>query len=106
MFQVGDQSRLTVKWLGFRPDLRSAGALPCHLNLHQDSDCYFGRGLYSDGICDEVKDDIVMFYCITNNTSSQELGVILPSEGRVFMQDPFKPDSVSQCSAYSVVIYK
>ena len=59
VLQVGDQSGVGVKWLGGtgRPseaELRDGGAIPCHLNMAAQSDCYFGQGVYSDGICHEV----------------------------------------------------
>ena len=30
------------------------GAVPCDLDMETSSDCYFGAGIYSDGICSEV----------------------------------------------------
>ena len=52
-----------IKWLGGsgRPsaaEIKAGGAIPCHLNMGTDSDCYFGQGVYSDGICDEVGREI------------------------------------------------
>ena len=35
-------------------EIKAAQAVPCHLNMGEDSDCYFGHGVYADGICDEV----------------------------------------------------
>ena len=57
--KVGDQSRVVLKWLGAsgRPteaEIRRGKAIPCHLNIGTHSDCYFGQGVYSDGICREV----------------------------------------------------
>ena len=57
--QVGDQSRVGLRWLGGsgRPsgaEIKAGGAIPCHLNFVTHSDCYFGQGVYSDWICDEV----------------------------------------------------
>ena len=70
LLQVGDQSRVGLKWLGSPSSLTSGamkkgGALPCHLNIRQDSDCYFGQGVYSDGICDEVQTTLAVdaTYC-------------------------------------------
>ena len=59
VLQVGDQSKVGFKWLGGsgRPsdaELREGRAIPCHLNMATQSDCYFGQGVYSDGICHEV----------------------------------------------------
>ena len=54
--QVGEQSGVGFKWLGSRPseaEIMEGGAIPCNLAGAQ-SDCYFGQGVYSDGICQEV----------------------------------------------------
>merc|ERR1711997_130467 len=87
---VGDQSRVALKWVGSRPtgaEMRQSGAIPCNLNTGTSSDCYFGEGVYSDGICDE------------------EVGVVIPSKGRVFMVDPYyTPDRVSVCGAFRFIV--
>ena len=52
LLQVGENSSVELKWLGEDPVV--GVAIPCHLHMEEESDCYFGQGLYSDGICDEV----------------------------------------------------
>merc|ERR1711874_296554 len=88
---VGDQSKVRLKWLGGRPseaEILQGGAIPCHLNTGTQSDCYFGQGVYSDGICHE------------------EFGVVIPSKGRVFMEHPYTTDKVSICGAFRFIVYK
>ena len=53
MLQVGNQSRVGLEW--WRGERVVGTAIPCHLDMTEESDCYFGQGLYSDGICDEVR---------------------------------------------------
>ena len=64
--QVGNQSRVGVKWLGgsgkpSEAEIRQGRAIPCHLNIGKHSDCYFGQGVYSDGICREVGGEQIYF---------------------------------------------
>merc|ERR1712183_112139 len=87
---VGDQSRVGLKWLGGRPseaEIIQGGAIPCHLKTGTQSDCYFGQGVYSDGICHE------------------EFGVVIPSKRRVFMEHPYTSDKVSICGVYRFIVY-
>merc|ERR1712119_233373 len=88
---LGDQSRLEFKWLGAsirptREEMKAARAVPCHLYMDQDSDCYFGHGVYADGICDE------------------ELGVIVPSKRKIFMKD--LSSRVSVCAFHRFLVYQ
>ena len=104
--QVGDQSRVALKWVGARPtgaEMRQAGAIPCDLNTGTTSDCYFGEGVYSDGICDEVGRKLK--YCTAVSFPLQEVGVVIPSKGRVFMVDPYYTDRVSVCGAFRFIVY-
>merc|ERR1712183_1198002 len=90
VLQVGDQSRVGLKWLGGRPseaEIIQGGAIPCHLNTGTQSDCYFGQGVYSDGICHE------------------EFGVVIPSKRRVFMEHPYTSNKVSICGVYRFIVY-
>ena len=50
------------------------------------SDCYFGAGIYSDGLCEE------------------DLGTIVPSKNRVLMpsEEGSKP---AACGVYLAVVY-
>ena len=57
MRQVGDDRRVSLDYVGTRvtgEQLRRKGAVPCDLDMEATSDCYFGAGIYSDGICSEV----------------------------------------------------
>ena len=103
MLQVGDDSRARLKYVGSRvtaEQFRRKGAVPCDLDLETSSDCYLGAGIYSDGICSEVMlfDVLDFFYNVFQN-----LGVIVPSKGRVFMPDEEK---ASVCGVYLALVYK
>ena len=98
-----------LKWLGVRPseaEIKEGGAIPCHLNTGTQSDCYFGQGVYSDGICHEVGKIEVYRREGETNILLQEFGVIIPSKRRVFMEHPYTSDKVSICGAYRFIVYK
>ena len=82
-------------------EIKSGRAIPCHLNLDDDSDCYFGHGVYADGICDEVRK--------SNEEMNQlkqylkEFGVIVPSKKKIFMKD--SSDRVSVCGFHRFLVY-
>ena len=47
-----------MKYVGARQsaeDLKNKKGVSCNLDDKNASDCYFGAGVYSDGICEEVK---------------------------------------------------
>ena len=58
MLQVGEDSRASLDYVGSRltsQQFKRKGAVPCDLDMKTTSDCYLGAGIYSDGICSEVK---------------------------------------------------
>ena len=98
-----------LKWLGGRPseaEIKEGGAIPCHLNTGTQSDCYFGQGVYSDGICHEVVRHRLREGKGLTNISFQEFGVVIPSKRRVFMDHPYLSDKVSICGVYRFIVYK
>ena len=89
MLQTGDNSKIKLKYLGGKQsasDLKNKRAVPCDLNMSAVSDCYFGSGIYSDGLCEE------------------DLGTIIPSRNRVLMpsHEGRKP---ATCGVYLAVLY-
>ena len=58
MVQVGDDRKASLEYVGSRvsaEQMKRRDAVPCDLDLDTTSDCYFGAGIYSDGICSEVE---------------------------------------------------
>ena len=83
-------------------EIKAAQAVPCHLNMGEDSDCYFGHGVYADGICDEVI--IIIQRNVNFNQYLKELGVIVPSKRKIFMKD--LSSRVSVCAFHRFLVYQ
>ena len=82
-------------------EIKAARAVPCHLNMGEDSDCYFGHGIYADGICDEVK---IRERNANFNQHLKELGVIVASKRKIFMKD--LSSRVSVCGFHRFLVYQ
>ena len=104
MTQAGDDARASLAYVGSRvtaEQFRRKGGVPCDLDMEAASDCYLGAGIYSDGICSEVMSS-VSFSSFHGVHYIQNLGVIVPSKGRVFMPDEEK---ASVCGVYLALVY-
>ena len=66
-------------------DLKKKNAVPCNLDFEKTTNCYFGMGIYADGICEE------------------DIGVIVPSMGKVIMPSGEPGEKLSTCSVYIVL---
>ena len=56
--KVGDDRKASLEYVGSRvsaEQMKRRDAVPCDLDMNTASDCYFGAGIYSDGICSEVE---------------------------------------------------
>ena len=56
--KVGDDRKASLEYVGSRvsaEQMKRRDAVPCDLDMDTASDCYFGAGIYSDGICSEVE---------------------------------------------------
>ena len=112
--QTGDNRRAKLRYLNSRPsstDLMNNRAVPCDLNMSSHSDCYFGAGIYNDGICEEVGRNYNIFVTSLQATAwifksstliIQDLGVVVPSQSRVLMPSG---DTASVCGVYYVLTY-
>jgi len=85
----GDNSRARLKYVGVRQsaeDLKNKKVVSCNLDDKNASDCYFGAGVYSDGICEE------------------DPGIIVPSKNRIYMPDD-QGKKPSVCGVYTALVY-
>ena len=63
--KVGDDRKASLEYVGSRvsaEQMKRRNAVPCDLDMDTASDCYFGAGIYSDGICSEVVIPIIFYF--------------------------------------------